>query len=124
MKNLFIEYPKCSTCQKAKKWLDINKIEYIDRNIVTETPTKEELQKWISKSGMDARKFFNTSGMKYRELNIKEKVNNMSEEEIYELLASDGMLIKRPLFISDTLILKGFKEKEWEQIKGESNAIN
>lgn len=124
MKNLFIEYPKCSTCQKAKKWLDINKIEYIDRNIVTETPTKEELQKWISKSGIDARKFFNTSGMKYRELNIKEKVNDMSKEEIYELLASDGMLIKRPLFISDTLILKGFKEKEWEQIKGESNAIN
>lgn len=124
MKNLFIEYPKCSTCQKAKKWLDENKIEYVDRNIVTETPTKEELKKWITKSGLDVRKFFNTSGMKYRELNIKEKIKDMSEDEIYELLASDGMLIKRPLFISDTLILKGFKEKEWEQIKGESNAIN
>lgn len=124
MKKLFIEYPKCSTCQKAKKWLDENKIEYVDRNIVTETPTKEELKKWITKSGLDVRKFFNTSGMKYRELNIKEKIKDMSEDEIYELLASDGMLIKRPLFISDTLILKGFKEKEWEQIKGENNAIN
>lgn len=124
MKNLFIEYPKCSICQKAKKWLDENKIEYVDRNIVTETPTKEELKKWITKSGLDVRKFFNTSGMKYRELNIKEKIKDMSEDEIYELLASDGMLIKRPLFISDTLILKGFKEKEWEQIKGENNAIN
>ena len=124
MKNLFIEYPKCSTCQKAKKWLDESNIEYVDRNIVTETPTKEELKKWITKSGLDVRKFFNTSGMKYRELNIKEKIKDMSEDEIYELLASDGMLIKRPLFISDTLILKGFKEKEWEQIKGENNAIN
>ena len=113
MKNLFIEYPKCSTCQKAKKWLDENNIEYVDRNIVTETPTKDELKKWIPKSGLDIRKFFNTSGMKYRELNIKEKIKDMSEDEIYELLASDGMLIKRPLFISDTLILKGFKEKEW-----------
>lgn len=124
MKNLFIEYPKCSTCQKAKKWLDENNIEYVDRNIVTETPTKDELKKWITKSGLDVRKFFNTSGMKYRELNIKEKIKDMSADEIYELLASDGMLIKRPLFISDTLILKGFKEKEWEQIKGENNAIN
>ena len=110
MKNLFIEYPKCSTCQKAKKWLDENNIEYVDRNIVTETPTKDELKKWIPKSGLDVRKFFNTSGMKYRELNIKEKIKDMSEDEIYELLASDGMLIKRPLFISNTLILKGFKE--------------
>ena len=121
---LLICYPKCSTCQKAKKWLDENNIEYVDRNIVTETPTKDELKKWIPKSGLDVRKFFNTSGMKYRELNIKEKIKDMSEDEIYELLASDGMLIKRPLFISDTLILKGFKEKEWEQIKGENNAIN
>ena len=80
MKNLFIEYPKCSTCQKAKKWLDENKIEYVDRNIVTETPTKEELKKWITKSGLDVRKFFNTSGMKYRELNIKEKIKDMYNE--------------------------------------------
>ena len=124
MKNLFIEYPKCSTCQKAKKWLDENNIEYVDRNIVTETPTKDELKKWIPKSGLDVRKFFNTSGMKYRELNIKEKIKDMSEDEIYELLASDGMLIKRPLFISEKIILKGFKEKEWENIKGDNNAVN
>lgn len=124
MKNLFIEYPKCSTCQKAKKWLDKHSIDYIDRNIITETPSKEELKEWINKSGMEAKKFFNTSGIKYRELNIKEKIKDMSDDEIYELLATDGMLIKRPLFISDKKILKGFKEKEWEELKGENNAIN
>lgn len=117
MKNLFIEYPKCSTCQKAKKWLDENKIEYVDRNIVTETPTKDELKKWITKSGLDVRKFFNTSGMKYRELNLKEKLKTMSDEEKIKLLASDGMLIKRPLFITDNLILVGFKQSEWEKIE-------
>lgn len=124
MKNLFIEYPKCSTCQKAKKWLDKHNIDYIDRNIITETPSKEELKEWINKSGMEAKKFFNTSGIKYRELNIKEKIKDMSDDEIYELLATDGMLIKRPLFISDKKVLKGFKEKEWEELKGENNAIN
>ena len=124
MKNLFIEYPKCSTCQKAKKWLDENNIEYIDRNIITETPSIEELKEWIKRSGIDVKKFFNTSGIKYRELNIKEKIKEMSEDEIYKLLASDGMLIKRLLFISDKKILKGFKEKDWEEIKGENNAIN
>ncbi len=124
MKNLFIEYPKCSTCQKAKKWLDENNIEYIDRNIITETPSIEELKEWIKRSGIDVKKFFNTSGIKYRELNIKEKIKEMSEDEIYKLLASDGMLIKRPLFISYKKILKGFKEKDWEEIKGENNAIN
>lgn len=124
MKSLFIEYPKCSTCQKAKKWLDENNIDYIDRNIITETPSKEELKEWIDRSGIDVKKLFNTSGIKYRELNIKEKIKNMSEDEIYELLSSDGMLIKRPLFISDKRILKGFKEKEWEELKGENNAIN
>lgn len=124
MKSLFIEYPKCSTCQKAKKWLDENNIDYIDRNIITETPSKEELKEWIDRSGIDVKKIFNTSGIKYRELNIKEKIKNMSEDEIYELLSSDGMLIKRPLFISDKRILKGFKEKEWEELKGENNAIN
>ena len=124
MKSLFIEYPKCSTCQKAKKWLDENNIDYIDRNIITETPSKEELKEWIDRSWTDVKNFFNTSGIKYRELNIKEKIKNMSEDEIYELLSSDGMLIKRPLFISDKRILKGFKEKEWEELKGENNAIN
>ena len=124
MKSLFIEYPKCSTCQKAKKWLDENNIDYIDRNIITETPSKEELKEWIDRSGTDVKKFFNASGIKYRELNIKEKIKNMSEDEIYELLSPDGMVIKRPLFISDKRILKGFKEKEWEELKGENNAIN
>ncbi len=124
MKSLFIEYPKCTTCQKAKRWLDLNNIDYIDRNIVIETPSKEELKEWINKSGIEAKKFFNTSGIKYRELNIKEKIKDMSDDEICELLSSDGMLIKRPLFISDKKILKGFKEKEWEELKGENNGIN
>lgn len=124
MKNLFIEYPKCSTCQKAKKWLEENNINFEDRNIVTETPTKEELKKWATKFGMEPKKLFNTSGIKYRELKIKEKLDNMTDDEIYELLASDGMLIKRPLFISENLMLKGFKIKEWENIKGDTNAIN
>lgn len=124
MKNLFIEYPKCSTCQKAKKWLEENNINFEDRNIVTETPTKEELKKWATKFGMEPKKLFNTSGIKYRELKIKEKLDNMTDDEIYELLASDGMLIKRPLFISDKFMLKGFKIKEWENIKGDTNAIN
>ena len=115
MKNLFIEYPKCSTCQKAKKWLDENNIEYIDRNIITETPSIEELKEWIKRSGIDVKKFFNTSGIKYRELNIKEKIKEMSEDEIYKLLASDGMLIKRPLIISNDKILIGFKEQEWKE---------
>lgn len=124
MENLFIEYPKCSTCQKAKKWLEENNIKFEDRNIVTETPTKEELKKWATKFGMEPKKLFNTSGIKYRELKIKEKLDNMTDDEIYELLASDGMLIKRPLFISEKLMLKGFKIKEWENIKGDTNAIN
>lgn len=124
MENLFIEYPKCSTCQKAKKWLEANNIKFEDRNIVTETPTKEELRKWATKFEMNPKKLFNTSGIKYRELKIKEKLYNMTDDEIYELLASDGMLIKRPLFISEKFMLKGFKIKEWENIKGDTNAIN
>ncbi len=124
MKNLFIEYPKCSTCQKAKKWLEENNINFEDRNIVTETPTKEELKKWVTKYRIEPKKLFNTSGIKYRELKIKEKLEKMTNDEIFELLASDGMLIKRPLFISENLMLKGFKIKEWENIKGDTNAIN
>ena len=124
MGNLFIEYQKCSTCQKAKKWLEANNIKFEDRNIVTETPTKEELRKWATKFEMNPKKLFNTSGIKYRELKIKEKLYNMTDDEIYELLASDGMLIKRPLFISEKFMLKGFKIKEWENIKGDTNAIN
>lgn len=114
--NIFICYPKCSTCQKAKKWLETNKIPFEERHIVEETPTKEELTKWIEQSKMDTKKFFNTSGLKYKELNLKEKLPNMKKEEQIELLSSNGMLIRRPLLISNKNILVGFKEKEWEEL--------
>ena len=114
MKNIFIEYPKCSTCKKAKKWLEENNIEYIDRNIVEETPTIEELTEWIKISNQDIKKWFNTSGLKYKELNLKEKLLTISDKEKIELLASDGMLIKRPLLISDKGIFIGFKEENWK----------
>lgn len=117
MKNIFIEYPKCSTCKKAKKWLDDNKIEYKERNIVTETPTETELTEWIKRSGKEIKKWFNTSGLKYKELNLKEKLVTMSDKGKIELLASDGMLIKRPILISEEHILIGFKEEEWKEIK-------
>ena len=117
MRMLFIEYPKCSTCQKAKKWLEHNNIEFEDRHIIENNPSKEELKKWIKQSGYEIKKFFNTSGMKYKELNLKEKLPNMSDEEKIERLSSDGMLVKRTLLISDKLILVGFKEKEWEKLK-------
>ena len=117
MKTLFIEYPKCSTCQKAKKWLEQNKIEFDDRHILENNPTKEELKKWIKQSGYDIKKFFNTSGMKYKELNLKEKLPNMTDDEKIQILSTDGMLVKRPLIITDDLILVGFREKEWEQLK-------
>lgn len=116
MKNILIEYPKCSTCQKAKKWLETNDIKFIDRNIVTETPTVEELTEWITKSGQEVKKWFNTSGVKYKELNLKEKLEAMPEKEKIELLASDGMLIKRPIFISSKGILKGFQEVKWKEL--------
>ena len=112
---LFIEYPKCSTCKKAKKWLIDNNIEFTDRNIVEETPTKEELEKWIKESKKDIKKFFNTSGFKYKELNLKEKLTNMTDEEKIKLLSSDGMLIKRPLVITKNNILTGFREEEWKE---------
>lgn len=105
---IFIWHAKCSTCQKAKKWLDDNNIEYTLRDIVLETPTEEELTKWINESGLDIKKFFNTSGMKYRELGLKDKLDSMSFEEKVKLLSSDGMLIKRPLIVGDKIIL-GFK---------------
>ncbi len=113
MKNIFIQYPKCSTCKKAKKWLEENTIEFEERNIVTETPTVEELMQWIQKSGQDIKKWFNTSGLKYKELNLKDKLINMTYKEKIELLASDGMLIKRPILITDKEILIGFKEEKW-----------
>ncbi|MBR5273496.1 MAG: arsenate reductase family protein [Clostridia bacterium] len=111
---LFIEYPKCTTCQKAKKWLDDNKIEYTDRHIKENNPTYDELKKWIEASGLPLRKFFNTSGLLYKSMNLKEKLETMSDDEQIKLLASDGMLVKRPLIISDNAILVGFKVKEWE----------
>ena len=116
MENIFIEYPKCSTCKNAKKWLQENNIQFIDRNIVEETPTIQELYKWIERSGQEVKKWFNTSGLKYKELNLKEKLVNMTEEEKIELLSSDGMLIKRPLFISDKGIFIGFKQEFWEKL--------
>lgn len=112
--NLFIEYPKCSTCQKAKKWLLEHNIEYTDRNIITQTPTKDELKKWVELYHFPVRKLFNTSGLKYRELNLKEKQKDMSEDAILALLTTDGMLIKRPLLVTPNNILIGFKEQEWE----------
>ena len=117
MKNLFIEYPKCSTCKKAKEWLNKNNIEFNSRNIVTETPTEKELQQWIKESKLEIKKWFNTSGLKYKELNLKEKLQTIDEEEKIKLLASDGMLIKRPIVISEKGIYVGFKEKEWENLK-------
>lgn len=112
---LFIEYPKCSTCKKAKKYLEEHGIEFEDRHIVEENPTKEELAEWIRISGMPVKKFFNTSGMKYRELGLKDKLPQMSEEKQIELLASDGMLVKRPLLIDGEMVLTGFKEAEWPE---------
>ena len=113
----FIEYPKCSTCQKAKKYLDSCNISYQDRHIKEETPTKEELATWIQKYNIEVNKLFNTSGLKYRELNLKEKLKDLSLEEKVELLSSDGMLIKRPLLVAEDKILIGFKEKEYETLK-------
>ena len=111
----FIQYPKCSTCQKAKKWLDSHQISYIARHIAEDNPKKEELKVWIEKSGMPVKKFFNTSGMKYKELKLKDKLPDMTEEEQISLLATDGMLVKRPLIIKDDKILIGFKEAQWEK---------
>lgn len=115
MSYLFLEYPKCSTCRKAKKWLEENNIDFIDRIIVEENPTKEELKTWYEKSGVNLSKFFNTSGKLYREMNLKDKVKTSSEDELLEILSSNGMLVKRPLLIKDDLILIGFKEEEWDE---------
>lgn len=109
----FICYPKCSTCQKAKKWLDENKIEYMERHIVDDNPTYEELKKWYEKSGLPLKRFFNTSGMLYKEMKLKDKLPDMSEDEQLQLLATNGMLVKRPLVVDKDFILTGFKEKEW-----------
>ena len=109
----FICYPKCTTCQRAKKWLDDNQIEYELRDIKLDNPTLEELTEWYNKSGLPINKFFNTSGLLYRSLDLKNKLPDMSEDEMLKLLATDGMLVKRPLLIGDDFTLVGFKENEW-----------
>ena len=117
-KILFIEYPKCTTCQKAKKWLVEHGVEFEDRHIVEKNPSVDELREWIKKSGLEMKKFFNTSGLKYKELGLKDKLATMSDDEKIELLASDGMLVKRPWVVIDggKEVLVGFKEKEWEEV--------
>lgn len=115
MSILFVEYPKCGTCQKAKKWLDGNAVDYIDRHIVEMNPCAEELKEWHKRSGLELKKFFNTSGQIYRQNNIKDQLKTMSEEDQYNLLASNGMLVKRPIIVGDDFVLVGFKEKEWEE---------
>ena len=111
---LFLEYPKCSTCQKAKKWLEEHKIEYTDRHIVENNPTYDELKEWYEKSGLPLKRFFNTSGMLYKEMQLKDKLTTMSEEEQLKLLATNGMLVKRPLIVDGEKVLTGFREAEWE----------
>ena len=113
---LFIEYPKCSTCQKAKKWLDQRQISYTDRHTVQENPTAEELKEWQKRSGLELKRFFNTSGRLYKEMALKDRLPQMSDQEKFELLSSDGMLVKRPLIVGDDFVLVGFKEKEWEEV--------
>lgn len=111
----FICYPKCTTCQKAKKWLDGNKIEYEMRDVKLDNPTLDELTLWYNKSGLPLKKFFNTSGLLYKSLELKDKLPKMTDSEMLNLLATDGMLVKRPLLISDTFVLVGFKESEWKE---------
>lgn len=115
---IFVCYPKCTTCKKAQKWLDDNNIEYTLRNIKDENPTEEELKLWHSKSGKELKKFFNTSGLLYKSMELKNKLPRMSEEQMYKLLATDGMLVKRPLLVGDDFVLVGFKESECAQVLG------
>ena len=112
---LFIEYPPCSTCQKAKKWLDEKGIAHTDRHIKENNPPYEELKEWYGRSGLPLKKFFNTSGLVYKSLGLKDKLPTMTEEEQLRLLATDGMLVKRPLVIGDDFVLTGFREKEWAE---------
>ncbi len=112
---LFIHYPKCTTCQKAKKWLDTHQIIYTERHIAEDNPSYDELKDWYAKSGLPLKRFFNTSGMLYKEMQLKEKLAAMSEEEQLRLLATNGMLVKRPLIVDGDKVLVGFKEAEWEE---------
>ncbi len=113
---LFIQYPPCTTCQKAKKWLDSKGISYTDRHIKEQNPTYEELKQWYAESGLPLKKFFNTSGLLYKSMNLKDKLPIMSEEEQLRLLATDGMLVKRPIIVTEQGILTGFKEADWEKL--------
>ncbi|MBO5387836.1 MAG: arsenate reductase family protein [Lachnospiraceae bacterium] len=113
---LFLCYPKCSTCQKAKKWLDEQGKKYTERHIVENNPTYDELKSWYELSGLPLKKFFNTSGLKYKELQLKDKLPTMSEEDMLQLLATDGMLVKRPLLVKDDKVLVGFKQAQWEEM--------
>ena len=112
---LFIQYPPCSTCQKAKKWLEGNGVAFIDRHIKEQNPTYEELKAWYEVSGLPLKRFFNTSGLLYKSMNLKEQLPAMTEEEQLRLLASDGMLVKRPIVVKDGVVLTGFKEAEWRE---------
>lgn len=112
---LFVEYPKCSTCQRAKKWLDGHGIAYEDRHIKENPPTAEELRTWHQTSGLELKKFFNTSGVLYKSMGLKDRLPGMSDEEKYALLATDGMLVKRPILVGEDFVLTGFREKEWEE---------
>ena len=112
---LFVEYPKCSTCQKAKKWLNEHNITYTDRHIVEDNPSFYELKQWYEKSGLPLKRFFNTSGMLYKEMQLKDKLPTMGEEEQLKLLATNGMLVKRPLIVEGDMVLTGFKEAEWAE---------
>ena len=113
---LAVCYPKCSTCKKAVKWLEDNGIEYTYRDIKENNPTDEELRKWHAESGLPLKRFFNTSGMIYRDMQLKDKLPGMTEDEMFELLASDGMLVKRPIAVADSKVLVGFKQAEWEEV--------
>jgi arsenate reductase len=112
---LFVEYPKCSTCKKAKKWLDDNDIQYTQRHIKEQNPTYEELKKWHEVSGLPLKRFFNTSGVLYKSMQLKDKLQTMTEEEQLQLLATDGMLVKRPIIVKDDIVLVGFKADVWEK---------
>ena len=113
---LLVWYPKCSTCQKAKKWLDEKGVEYESRDIKEENPSAEELKEWHKKSGLPLKRFFNTSGMLYKEMKLKDRLPDMSEEEQFALLATDGMLVKRPILVTEEKAFPGFREKEWEEL--------
>ena len=118
MKKLFVQYPKCTTCKKALKYLKDHGIEIEERHIVENNPTAEELKEWLDKSGLPIKKFFNTSGVLYKEMQLKDKVGHMTEEEALALLSTNGMLVKRPLLITEDQVLVGFKEAEYEKLKG------